>query len=232
MRTTNQSTNKQRFVKKNIAPPEIIAAKRQMDEAYDHMKSITQKANVDEYDHFGLMIAAKIRKMKDPFDRESLMNDIQNLVFQSITRNRTPSSCGSSQSLPSNVGQSRLYLVPTTQANISSYDLEDRQNPQDTFISSQTTSSQSLLLNYGQNEPYSEPAQTNCLAYDFENGQHTQATFIPTQTNLTSSQSLLSNVGQSRVHSTPAQTATSDSARRIIISNTGGVQILDNQLLD
>lgn len=42
----------------------------------------------DEYEHFGLMIASKIRKIDNFEERETVMNVIQNIVYQSVMRAR------------------------------------------------------------------------------------------------------------------------------------------------
>ncbi|KAG6453938.1 hypothetical protein O3G_MSEX008414 [Manduca sexta] len=107
---SNNQPTEQHFIKKKIIP-ELIAAKKQMDVAFDCMESITQKQRkeFDEFDHFGLMIAAKIRKINDSFDKEALMNTIQNLVFEAITKN--DSSCLSHSQ---NGRQSRSYSPSET----------------------------------------------------------------------------------------------------------------------
>ncbi|KAJ0176475.1 hypothetical protein K1T71_007654 [Dendrolimus kikuchii] len=90
---SSNQPSQQRFVKKKYTP-EIILAEQQPDEDYNCMESITSRKlrdDCDEYDHFGLMIAAKLRKIDSSFDRESLMNTIQNLVFQSIKKSYTSS---------------------------------------------------------------------------------------------------------------------------------------------
>ncbi|CAH2091950.1 unnamed protein product [Euphydryas editha] len=82
----SQFTGQHSFKKRKVQP-EIIAVQRQMDDTFDCMNSL-QRKEYDEYDHFGLMIAAKIRKINDPVDRETLMNTIQNVVFQTITKHK------------------------------------------------------------------------------------------------------------------------------------------------
>ncbi|CAH2018449.1 unnamed protein product [Acanthoscelides obtectus] len=58
-------------------PSEILHAKRQMQEAFEHVKGSVN----DEYEMFGKLIAAKIRKLKNPNTRDILMNDIHSMVI-------------------------------------------------------------------------------------------------------------------------------------------------------
>ncbi|CAH2108870.1 unnamed protein product [Euphydryas editha] len=65
-------------------PPEIRAARRQIDEAFEYIK----EKKDDEYDMFGRLISSKIKKISNPNTRDMLMNDINNLVFRTCMADR------------------------------------------------------------------------------------------------------------------------------------------------
>lgn len=97
----SQSTEQYRSVMEKL-PIEIAATKKQMDEAFNYIKSLSnqrERHDFDEYDHFASMIAAKIRKISDLDEREILMNSIQNLVFQSLVKNKNINTLRSSSVL-------------------------------------------------------------------------------------------------------------------------------------
>ncbi|KAF5273105.1 hypothetical protein FQA39_LY07595 [Lamprigera yunnana] len=82
----------------NNQDSEVTANKKQrIDIADDGLKTVSCNRlmqEMDEYDHFALMIAAKIRKINDFDEREILMNSIQNLVFNSYMKsNYKTTSC-------------------------------------------------------------------------------------------------------------------------------------------
>lgn len=64
---------------------ELFEAKQQMAEAFEHVKG--SSAN-DEYEFFGKLIAAKIRKLKDPYTRDIIMGQIHNIVIRACTSDR------------------------------------------------------------------------------------------------------------------------------------------------
>ncbi|CAG5024185.1 unnamed protein product [Parnassius apollo] len=80
---TSQDYGRKRQLRDDL-PPEIIAAGRQMDEAFDFIK----KKKDDEYEMFGRLIASKIKKISNPNTRDFLMNDIHNLVFRTCMADR------------------------------------------------------------------------------------------------------------------------------------------------
>ncbi|CAK1597685.1 unnamed protein product [Parnassius mnemosyne] len=65
-------------------PPEIRAARRQIDEAFEYIKKKTD----DEYEMFGKLIASKLKKIRNPNTRDILMNEIHILVFRTCMADR------------------------------------------------------------------------------------------------------------------------------------------------
>ncbi|CAG4958990.1 unnamed protein product [Colias eurytheme] len=81
-------------------PSKIIHAKKQMEDTFERLQTITsqKREQLDEYDHF--MIASKIRKLQDPDDRAVLMNSIQNIAFEFYMKKKRPRSSSSVHSSP------------------------------------------------------------------------------------------------------------------------------------
>lgn len=71
-------------MRNEIQVPERSEARRQLDEAYDLLNSITERSRSvqrDECDLYGELLAKKLRKMGESM-RESVMNEIDNLVYR------------------------------------------------------------------------------------------------------------------------------------------------------
>lgn len=66
----------------------MTEAKRQIEDALDSMKSLKRKIDdEDEYDHFGRLIASKIRKIQDMDKREIVMHSVYNVVYEAFVKN-------------------------------------------------------------------------------------------------------------------------------------------------
>lgn len=71
---------------------EILTAKKVVNDTYQTLQSMKKKIEFDEYDHFAFLMAAKIKRIENTYERESVMNSIQNLVFQALVDRKTATS--------------------------------------------------------------------------------------------------------------------------------------------
>ncbi|CAH1983342.1 unnamed protein product [Acanthoscelides obtectus] len=90
-------------------PSEILHAKRQMQEAFEHVKGSVN----DEYEMFGKLIAAKIRKLKNPNTRDILMNDIHSMVINAGMIDRVHPTHPYHSQIHSSLHQNQTYRSPT-----------------------------------------------------------------------------------------------------------------------
>ncbi|KAJ8707485.1 hypothetical protein PYW08_010737 [Mythimna loreyi] len=90
---SSQNNGKKRLRLRNDLALEIKAARRQMDEAFELIKD---KKN-DECELFGRLLASKLKRIRNPNTRDTLMNDIHNLVFQTCMADRLEQQSGEPQ---------------------------------------------------------------------------------------------------------------------------------------
>lgn len=110
--------------------PELVHAKKQMDEAVHVLKNISQKSNrePDEVDLFCQLLAKKIKKF-DEQEREDIMHEIDEILYNRRKRSENQSRCSthSFSYLPSTSSMSvqQPFPSPSSEAQIPTYSSED-----------------------------------------------------------------------------------------------------------